>query len=491
MAAPVEARPDLRPAVFIAAVLAAMIVVRLLFLGQPAGRDEAGFLIVGSSWDQGPWLYGDYWVDRPPLLIWIMELAGNVTALRLIGLLASVLMVLGVARAAHVVRGPRAAMWAAAAAALFSSAHWFGVPRTNGEMLASPFVAWGIALAAQALLRPSRRSWLLGLSAGVLAAGAVLIKQTIVDGLVFAAVLSAVLAWQHPARRREIVKIVGAGVGGLALGVLLGLVAASARGTTPHELFEALVTFRAEAGEVIRTSASSATTDRFWVLLGTWAISGLALITALTAWHGLRRREPAVLATFAVIGFVSGAALLGGSYWAHYLLQLVPAAALAVGLIIDDVRPRLRFIAAAIVLTATAANLIFTLVATPDDGSDAQVVGHWLKESGQPSDTAVVAYGQPNVLGNAEMTSPYPYLWSLPVRTLDPDLTTLSDTLEGDARPTWFVDWSGIGSWGIRDPRPVTDLLDQHYREVASICGRTIWLDRTETRALAALKECP
>lgn len=491
MAALPTARRDLRPIGFIAAVLAAMIVVRLLFLGQPAGRDEAGFLIVGASWDDGPWLYGQFWVDRPPLLIWLMELARDLTGLRLMGLLASVLMVLGVARAAHVVRGPRAAVWAAAAAALFSTAHWFGVPRTNGEMLAAPFVAWGIALTAQALLRPGPRSWLFALMAGVLAAGAALIKQTVVDGLVFAAVLAALVASQTPHRRRDVVKVVAAGAGGLLIGIGLALLAAAARGTTPDELFEALVTFRVDAGEVIRASASDATTERLWVLVGTWAVSGLALIAALTVWHTARTREPVLLAILAVITFVSATALLGGSYWAHYLLQLVPASALAAGLLADHVRPPWRTVAAGLVVAATAANLLFTTVSPPADGDEAQVVGRWLKQSGEPDDTAVVAYGQPNVLGNAEMSSPYPYLWSLPVRTLDPDLSTLSATLESDERPTWFVDWSGIDSWGIRDPGSVDELLDRHYRQVATICDRTIWLDRTTTRTLAAPKDCP
>lgn len=475
---------------FVTAVLIVMIAIRLLYLGLPAGRDEAGFLVVGASWDHGPWLYGEYWVDRPPLLIWIMELAGNLTTLRLFGLLASVLMVLGVCRAAYVIRGPRAAMWAAGAAAMFSTTNWFGVARTNGEMLATPFVAWGLALAARALLRPERRSWLYGVAAGCLAAGAVLIKQTIVDGLVFALVLAIVVAWQQPERRRDVLKVVGGGIGGLVATIALALAGAAARGTTPSELFDALVTFRADAGEVIRISASAATTDRLWMLLLTWAASGLAAIAVLTLLHALRRREPALLATGAVIVFVSGAALLGGSYWSHYLIQLVPATALAAGLLVDEVRPRIRQFVAAATLAATLIALLFTALVPPRDGRTAEVVGGWLKESGRPSDTAVVAYGQPNVLSNAEMLSPYPYLWSLPVRTLDPDLTTLAETLTGPERPTWFVDWSGIGSWGISDPTRLEAILVQNYRQVAEMCGRTIWLARDEVRTLASVKGC-
>lgn len=483
-------RPALRLIPFVASVLMAMVAIRLCYFGLPAGRDEAGFLIVGSSWDHGPWLYGQYWVDRPPLLIWIMELAGNLTVLRCFGLIASVVMVLGVCRATFVMAGSRAALWAAGAAALFSTAHWFGVARTNGEMLASPFVAWSIALAAQALLRPTRRSWMVGVAAGAVAAGAVLIKQTIADGLVFALVLAAVLSWQHRDRKWHVAGVIAGGLLGFFTAIAIALGGAAARGTSPTELFDALVTFRADAGEVIRLSSSSATNERFWILIATWAVSGLAFITAMAVWRSLRQRDPALLAITAVLAVVSATSVLGGSYWAHYLLQLVPAAAIAAGLMVDAINSRTRLILTGFVVAATASNLILLVVIPPKDGLTAKAVGTWIKESSEPSDTAVVAYGQPNVLSNAAMSSPYPYLWSLPVRTLDADLSTLSSTLTSADRPTWFVDWSGIDSWGISDPAKLTSALHEHYREVATVCGRTLWLDRDEDRAVAPTKEC-
>ncbi|MGA8988573.1 MAG: hypothetical protein WB461_11160, partial [Aeromicrobium sp.] len=170
-------RPTPTPlGVVLLGALIIMVGVRLLYLHVPAGRDEAGYLIVGTHWDDSTSLYGPYWVDRPPLLIWIMQLVGDLRTLRIIGLLSGVAMVLGVARAASLAGGARAAGWAAGAAALFASAGWLGIARTNGEMLAAPCVAWGLALTVQAIVRPGRRGWLLALGAGVLAAGAALIK---------------------------------------------------------------------------------------------------------------------------------------------------------------------------------------------------------------------------------------------------------------------------------------------------------------------------
>ncbi len=482
-------QPSVPLAAHLALVLVLMIVVRLLYIGEAPGRDEAGFLLVGSGWDHGSSLYGSFWVDRPPLLIWIMEVAGSVTALRLWGLGASVLMVLGAARTAYVAGGDRAARWTASAAALFSAAHWFGVPRTNGEMLASAFVAWGFAFAAQALLRPGRRSWAWALGAGVLAGCALLIKQTVADGIVFAVVL-AIAVGRQSRHRQLAVRVLIAGAAGVLLAIGVGLAAAATRGTTPLELFDALVTFRADAGEVIRTSASSATSERLVVMLATWVAGGLAFVALLATWHAFRRGESAMLATWAVIVFVSGAAMLGGSYWAHYLLQLVPATAVAVGLMAAHVGPRLRTTLTGLVLVATTSNILWSFVSPPTDGTEAQVVGRWLKASGVADDTVVVAYGQPNVLSAAGMTSPYPYLWSLPVRTLDPDLALMSSVLDGDDRPEWFVDWSGIDSWGV-DPAGLRVVLARHYRQVADVCGRTVWLDRSRPRSLASPGRCP
>jgi hypothetical protein len=75
------------------------------------------------------------------------------------------------------------------------------------------------------------------------------------------------------------------------------------------------------------------------------------------------------------------------------------------------------------------------------------------------------------------------------VRTLDPDLAELSAVMAGPSRPVWFVDWSGIDSWGI-DPTTMRAVLAKRYRVVAEVCGRTVWLDRSHPRSLAPLRSC-
>ncbi|WP_447646446.1 hypothetical protein [Nocardioides zeae] len=109
------------------------VALRLPFLGVPPGQDESGFFIVGQQWHDGTSLYGDYWVDRPPLLLTIFWLVPSVTGLRVVGCLAVAAVVLLVALAAYVARGHRAAVAAAATAALLSAAPGWGSSASTGS----------------------------------------------------------------------------------------------------------------------------------------------------------------------------------------------------------------------------------------------------------------------------------------------------------------------------------------------------------------------
>jgi hypothetical protein len=484
MTTPLRNRSSTRTTILmVAGAVVALLAARLAMFRAYVGGDEAGFLMVGAGWHDGRSLYGDYWVDRPPLLIWLTELAGGLTGLRVLGLLASVLTVLGVAWAAHVAHGAVAARWAAGAAALFGMAQWLGVTRVNGEMLAAPFVAWSIALMLTAVMRPTRWVVPLAVGAGALATSALSIKQSVVDGFVFAIALSLAVAVDRPDSRRGVARVFAWGVLGALVTAAVFLVAADARGTSPSALADAVIAFRAEAGEVIRTSASEATPMRLAAMMGTWAVSGLGAATALAVWHGARRREPVLLATAATL--VSGVviALFGGSYWAHYLIQIVPAASLAVGLLVGRVSRRLFRGLVVVTLVVTLGNAVWAFGFGPDDNGQQHVVGGWLHDAGRPGDTAVVTYGQPNILFDADMPSPYKYLWSLPVRTRDSDLHELTGVLTSADPPTWVVNWSGLRSWGI-EPGPAVDVLRDRYRKVATICDRSIWLLDREDRPL-------
>lgn len=479
--------PGRRTASSVGLLALVAVLLRLPFLGARPGRDEAGYLMVGAGWGHGDQLYGRYWVDRPPLLVWIYEVAGDLTTLRLLGCVAAAAVVVLVGAAGEVAGGPRAATWAAGAAALLTAQPWLGTVRVNGEILAAPFAA-GAVLATVLVVRRGGRWWLAAL-AGALATLAVAVKQSTVDAAVFVVVALATLAWRGRRPRRELVVVAAGVTGGVVLTLAVLLALAAARGSGPSALFDAVVWFRVEAGETIRTSASDATGERLLVLVATWLVSGLSVLTVATLVLAARRRDPVVLGVAAALLAATSVALFGGSYWAHYLVALVPTAALGAGLAAVAVPQVWRRAAAGALVLATSVTVVHAMVVPDRDGLEARVVGRALERVAEAGDTAVVAYGQPNVLLNAGMESPYPYLWSLPVRALDPDLDLLADTLEGADAPTWLVDWSGFDDWGV-DATRLEAVVERRYRPVGSVCGRDLWLDRRVERPAPDARAC-
>ena len=78
-------------------------VLRFPSLLWPLRPDEAGFLLIARSWQPEPdSLYGRYWVDRPPPIIWLLRASdsiGGPYAHRLLGAVGCALLVLAAARA--------------------------------------------------------------------------------------------------------------------------------------------------------------------------------------------------------------------------------------------------------------------------------------------------------------------------------------------------------------------------------------------------------
>jgi hypothetical protein len=211
-------------------------------------------------------------------------------------------------------------------------------------------------------------------------------------------------------------------------------------------------------------------------------LSGLALVLALLV-VGARdvvqarsaRRYLAgtiALAAVAVVGIV-----LGGSWWRHYLVQLVPTAALVTALLVprlDGWSRAMRSVVAVIGASTVVGTVSGALVeAVPPD----QVrVGRYLAEAAEPGDTGLVTWGNAETLYYAGLTSPYPHLWSLPTRTLDPRLTELLRVMDGPRPPTWVVRWNAFDSWGLDEQGRLVDVMKERYRLVAEPCGRWVFL---------------
>jgi hypothetical protein len=485
------------PAVLGCAVLA--VLVRLAVLTRPLGPDEAGYLAVGRQWGSaGTSLYGDYWVDRPPLLVALFRLAalaGGTVPLRLLGCLAVVVCVLAVARAAGTVSGPvggtaggtRSARVGAAVAAALLVTPMTGALEVDGELLAAPFIAVSLAAALEALAAvPRRRAVAAAVVCGAAAVAAVLVKQNMVDGLVMVAALALGLrAGGHRRLARPVRRLVaGTVVGGL---LAAGLVAVwtAAHGTSVPAVLWAMYPFRLEAGRAIAAHPSAGALGRIRGLLDSAVGSGLVPLVAVATVAVARRRRswsghpgrctgppPRVVtsALLVVAGYGAVSIALGGNSWLHYLLEPVAPVAVAVAVAVPAL-PRTTRLAAGLVVASAALALVGGL---RSHGNAADRLGAQIGAVSRPGDSIVTGFGHAQVTSVSGLPSPYPYLWSLPAHVLDPHLRLLDRVLADRRAPTWFVLYSSPGprSWTRRTQRE----LELHYHEVDDVSGHLVYL---------------
>lgn len=494
--------------------------------GLPARPDEVGYLLVAAgAHPDGPFPYGDLWVDRPPLLIAFFALAGAlarpvgvdpVLAARLLALAPVALLVVCAVSAGRGIAGARGGWWAGTVAAALTATPLLGAPGVDGEVLAAPLVMASVALALRAVPLPvpaggdpgassrpldavhpwSQRRRLLALAgAGALGAGAVDVKQNFAGALVIVVVLLLARALRGEERwRRAAAQLAAVGVGALVV-VAATAVWAQAWGTGVPGLLDALVGFRTRSAAVIAGQSTGAPLRRL-ALLGLASLgSGLAVVLLGGLWASLARRRPTALdvAVLVDVAYSSVSIAAGGSYWRHYLVQLVPVAVLAAARLSAAVRLR-RAGRAALTLTAasSAVALGVSLLAaatpppvgagcTPTPASSA-TIARWLAGHREEGDGVALAYGGADVLAGTGLRPAYPYLWSLPVRVLDPDLRALTAAVTGPGAATWVVRTIPRRSWGLDGDGRLGDALARGYRPVLTVCGQHVLLRRDLVR---------
>jgi hypothetical protein len=474
---------------------------RAPFMALPLSPDEGGLLMVARQWSPGDSVYGDYWVDRPPVLIAIFALAdllGGAWGLRALGVLAVLASVLLAGVLGRVV-APQlrtAALLPAATAALLLATPLLGATTVDAEVLGVPLVLTGMvaAVASSRAGTPRAALWW-GLAAGAAGGVAALTKQNLLD--VFVLVPALLVTGGSPRGRAGIRPRVATALG-TALGaavVVTGAVAgAGALGTSPGELWTAVVAFRGEATRVLLESPVSAGRLRRMLLALLGSGAPLLVVVLLL---GPRRRGRASPAhpdlrgpAIAVLVWEVVAVLMGGSYWLHYLTGLVPGLVLlaAVRRMPDRLPPdRIRTVGAGRSRRRTPFALAYGYAALstlcvigwvavhPVDSSGQQAVASYLQANAQPGDTAMVAFGVASILESAGLESPYPDLWSLPVRVRDPKLHRLAALLSGPERPTWLVvAGTSLATWGV-DPTAARPYVDAHYAHMEDVAGYTIY----------------
>lgn len=478
-----------RRAVVWAAALAAAL-LRYPGLMWPLRPDEAGFLLVARTWHPEPdSLYGTYWVDRPPPIIALVKASdwlGGPYFLRVIAALGCIGLVLLAAAVARRIGGERAAPWTAVATAALVSTSSIDPIAAKGEVLGIPLVMLSIWLALKAL---DRDRALLALGSGAAATLALGLKQNLVGGLVFGAVLliGSLVARRIDLRtfgRMTAAALVGAGVPLLAT-VAWTLLA----GVHLETLWYAVFGMRSDALTVLESASTAAPDARRVDLLHISLWTGLAVVLAwllICADLVWRRDRVIFLATLAMLAVDLAGVVLGGSFWRPYLLNLVPAAALTVALTsgLDGLRGRLMRVLAIYVAGSAVVSSVTWLALNLRGGDvpDQVYAGEAIGAASQPGDTLVIFGGRADLQYASGLPSPYEHLWSLPMRTLDPELTGLNGLLTGPDAPTWFVAAVDLDSWDMQGHEELEQILEREYVEVGDLCGLPVWLHKGEQR---------
>ena len=477
------------------------VALRLPFLRDPLGSDESGLLLVVRHFGSGATPYGDYWVDRPPLLLgyfWLADRLAGVDGVRLLGCVVSVVLVAVAAWSGHLLSGHRGAVWAGVTAALLGSSYVIAGHLMNGMLQAATLTLLSCALTVAAM-RAKDRGWqwlALLAAAGAAGAAAAMVKQNFVCGLAFgAAVVLASRAYGWLTSRQAVRALVAGAVGVLAAtAALVGW--SLAHGVTVGELWFAIVEFRVLATELTNETAMAASRHRIDTLTLAFLLSGLAAVVAVfvAALPDLLRdpergrHAAGVTALFLVAAL---GILGGGSWWRHYLVQLVPAAVLATSLLAARADRWARAARGAVLLTAVASVIGGIAGATVEEEPATQVkVGEYLGAAAEPDDTAVVTWGHAEVLLYAGLDSPYPHLWSLPARTLDRDLSELTRVVTGPRPPTWLVEWRSFRSWDGSGDARLARVVAERYRVVGTPCGQQLYLLRGVERDLPPPVTC-
>ena len=484
------------PWFWVALVAAAATLGWLPFMWRSLSPDEGGLLMLAAQWEPGSSLYGDYWVDRPPLLVGLFAVAdglGGPVALRAMGVVAVVatIFLAGVIgrlaaptstkpTADKTSQDTRRIVWPAATAALFLATPLFGGSVVSAELLGLPFVLAGVAAALVSLDRSDPRTatgW--ALAAGAAGAAAFLVKQNIVDVFVFVAVVAVAPGLRNPGPLRSArLRLVGGVVCGAVALTAVVLAFAAARGTGVAGIWNGVVVFRGEAFGLIAQSGNAATGDRLMNVLIAFGCSGAPLVVAALTWGSPARRAAARAglrpAAWALLAWEALVVLVGGGYWLHYLMGFLPGlVVLAAASVPTRPRSSPSLVAAYVYATCSTVAVLGWVLVNPIERPEAPAIAY-LEDHSRPGDTGIVAFGAANILETTGLRSPYPHLWSLPARVRDPRTLELADVLAGPEAPTWLVvSGRSVTTWGV-DGAAANRVVRARY-EVAARAGK-FWI---------------
>ena len=483
---------------------AAVVAFLLRFPGLlwPVRPDEAGFTLVARHWDPQPdRLYGDFFVDRPPPIIALVKASdwiGGPLFIRFVAALGCVLLVVAAARTAYLLSGDRAARWTAVATAAVTGNAMVDAVAAKGEILGIPLIVTSFCLALEALrLLPTarRKALACAFAAGLLGMTCMGLKQNMATGLAFGGVLLLVSAIRREISWPDFGRLAGAALVGAAvpLGATIGWCLAA--GVHLETLWYTVFGFRSDAMVILAEGSQDAPNARAWRLLLIFVATGMGLVVAwflVNLRHVWETHATVVAATLAVLLVDGTGVLLGGSFWRPYLLGMVPSVVLCTALVVAAPLRRGSVMRGIVVLSCVSCVLSMVgWVINNQTGAEPPTeiyTGEAIRDVSEPGDTIVVYGGRADIVIASGLESPYEHLWSLPMRTLDPELHELTALLRSDERPTWVVEWVSFADWdGLG--APLKSALEEYYVRLGDGCDHHIYV-RKDVRREEPKPEC-
>lgn len=313
-----------------------LFVLRINLLDLPLERDESAYAYLGQRAAEGLAPYQDFYEMKPPFLFYAYSLLNlifgySMEGLRWGALFLSLLMCVGVYLIGRSFFGAKYALIAALVLALFSASPYTTMVFAESELLVMGLALYGIWFLCRLLsedLSTRSKPWLL-IGAGVLIGSSVMVKQSGVFFLGFAAVVLVLLA-EGENLREKFYKLIQNGLWfsiGAITPVLICLAIILGFGVWEDFAFwnleyPSLYTGDQASSEVNLFQASFKSITQHQILLWVWAGAGLLALPL----KGLGRKMSIALGALALFSFLT--ITPGQRYYLHYWIQFLPAVAL-------------------------------------------------------------------------------------------------------------------------------------------------------------------
>lgn len=472
------------------------VAVRMFFFEFPMIHDEGGYALAARGWFEGTGeLYDDLWISRPQGIFFIygiaMETFGyGVASFRVMAWIFASFTVLAVWLFARRWTTPRSALLS-----VFVATVLLGAPNLEGYTAnAEIFAGMPAAFAAFWLLRQSQTGWtkkgLIGI--GVLIGISTLLKPS---GITMwpAAMAFLMLATDDPYKNRA------KRCGWVTLGLLIagGITFLHGLYIGFGDFFYATILYRFS----MQSALSVGITHNLQAIGGLFANAAEFFLLILLIWifrlrlplipvlqqppksdgplwwlpewiRKLRSNDPGgLILVLWMVAAIIGVAM-GGDYWTHYLILLVPPVAMWLARAIDGIVHALLGWRqkVAILMFALLLLLPYAVALEGADGMYLRVYRHpgypaqnevarYIRENTSPDQTIYVAFDQASIYYLADRKPAYRHLYDQELRALPDSYGDINGILNSDERPVYIV--------STLHPGPFPDDSRAFWREVS------------------------